>query len=59
MIRSVGKRSLLQKLVPVVYRMADLQCPENADVSLTQHRSANLKNGMNISEKSMCGSKQL
>ena len=37
-VRPVWKR-------PIVYRMLDLQCPENADVSLTQHRSANLDNG--------------
>ena len=32
-----------------MFRMADLQGPENSDVSLTQHRSANLKNGIHIS----------
>ena len=29
--------------------MSDLQCPENDDVSLTRHRSPNLKNGILIS----------
>ena len=43
MVRPLGKRPALQTLVPIVYHMADLQGPENSDVSLTQHRSANLK----------------
>ena len=51
MVRPVGKWQALQVLVPIVYRMADLQGPENSNVSLTQHRSANLnlKNGILIS----------
>ena len=49
MVHPIGKRPALQTLVPIVYRMADLQCPKNADASLTQHRSANLKNGILIS----------
>ena len=49
MVRPVGKRPALQTLVPIVYRMANLQGPEISDVSLTQHRSANIKNGILIS----------
>ena len=49
MVGPVGKRPALETLVPIVYRVADLQGPKNSDVSLTQHSSANLKNGILIS----------
>ena len=35
-------------LVSIVHRVAYLQCPKNANISLTQHSSANLKNGIHI-----------
>ena len=47
-VRPVGKRPALQTLLSIVYRMADLQCPENANMSLTQHSSTNLKNEIHI-----------
>ena len=49
MVRPVEKRPALQTLVSIVYRMADLQCPKNVNMSLNQHSSANLKNGIHIS----------
>ena len=51
MVHPVGKGSALQTLMSIVYSMSDLQCPETADVSLTQqcqHHSANLTNGIVI-----------
>ena len=49
MVRPVEKRPALQTLVSIVYRMANLQCPENANMSLTQHSSTTLKNEIHIS----------
>jgi hypothetical protein len=39
----IGERPALQMLVPIMYGMASLQCPEHSDVSLTQHRIEHLQ----------------
>ena len=49
MVCHVGERPALETLVPIVYRVADLQRPEHANVSLTLHRGANLKISILIS----------
>ena len=49
MVCYVGKRQALETLVPIVYRVADLQRPEHANVSLTLHIGATMKNSILIS----------
>ena len=49
MVCHAGERPALETLVPIVYIVADLQRPKHANVALTLHRVANLKNSILIS----------
>ena len=49
MVCHVGERPALETLVPIVYRVADLQRHKHANVSFTMHRGANLKISILIS----------